>query len=218
MFIKEFFFIIVLLFTFQTQSSECLEWFLRSGLASKLDNCQLKCSITPVDMKTFSCSTQCEDLCSKTIAEQILVYVPRLTEGDKVVISKMPLEAFKVFVAKEKVDKLTIKIFKKANRKDESDAFRHFVWSALLANELGVKKARIFLNAHEEDSTQSNQEKKMDIQNNSEGLSFFIKSKKSGRSLELDDIEKEALSRLRQKKLNVIKPRFKKIPGGYYSK
>ncbi len=168
-------------------------------------------------MDTFSCSDQCEDLCSKTTLEQVLNYVPRLTEGDKVVISKMPYEAWKVFLAKEKADKLTLNIFKHSNRRDESDAFRHFLWSTLLAQELGIKKARIFLSAHEEDSTQSKAEKEMDIFNNDQGLTFFTSLKKKD-SLDIRDIEKEALLRLRNKRLKVLKSRFKIIPGGYYSK
>ncbi|MEQ1877593.1 MAG: hypothetical protein ABL958_13190 [Bdellovibrionia bacterium] len=34
---------------------------------------------------------------------------------------------------------------------DESDAFRHFVWAGLLANEFGRERAKEFLDAHETD-------------------------------------------------------------------
>lgn len=70
----------------------------------------------------------------------------------------------------------------------------------------------------EEDSTQSKQEKEMDLFNNAQGIEFFIKNKKLGEKIELKDVEKEALSRLRQRKLKIIDSKFKKIPGGYYSK
>lgn len=198
------------------RANDCLGWFLKSGLAPKAEDCELKCSITPVDMGTFSCTSQCESLCSKNVAEQILSYIPRLTEGDRLIISKMPYEAYKVFLAKERVDKLTNKIFKKSRSQDESDAFRHFVWSVLLAQELGVDKAKSFLIAHEQDSTQSKNEKDMDLYNNDQGISYFIKNK--NKKIELIDIEREALDRLRKKKLKVIRPQFKKIPGGYYSR
>ncbi len=199
-------------------ASDCLSWFLKSGLASKPEDCQLRCSITPVDMETFSCPLECENLCSKSLTDHFLNYVPRLTEGDKVIITKMPYEAYKVFIAKEKVDKITSQIFKNPGREDESDAFRHFVWSFLLAQELGPDKALLFLNAHEEDSTQSSPEKDMDIFNNKQGLDFYKSIKKSGQSLEIDKLEKEALARLKQKKLKVLKPRYSdNIPGGYYS-
>ncbi len=209
---------IIIIFTSQSHADSCLEWFLKSGLAEKKEDCELKCLITPVDMGSFSCNSQCENLCSKDLSEHILTYAPRLTEGDKVVISKMPYEAYKVFLAKEKVDRLVVNIFKKPSRKDESDAFRHFVWSTLIAQEIGIKKARIFLTAHEQDSTQSKSEKDMDVLNNNAGLTYFTNSSKKNNKLELIDIEEEALERLRQKKLKVLKPKFKKIPGGYYSK
>lgn len=136
------------------------------------------------------------------------------------VIAKMPYEAYRVFLAKEKVNTLTGKIFKSGMRKDESDAFRHFVWSVLLAQDIGVEKAQIFLTAHEQDSTQDQSEKKMDEYNNKQGISFFLDYKKSASKeiLELDKIEAEALNRLKKKKLKVLKSRFKQIPEGYYSK
>ncbi|MEM7645453.1 MAG: hypothetical protein AAF203_00975 [Pseudomonadota bacterium] len=133
-------------------------------------------------------------------------------------VSKMPMDAYRVFVAKEKVNKLTEKIFKNPNRMDESDAFRHFVWSALLTHEMGKEKAKLFLDAHEEDSTQSSVEKKMDMQNNKSGIEFALGSKKNKDKFDLAKIEKEALERLRRKKLKVIKPQLAEIPGGYYSK
>lgn len=211
--------IITFLLLVQTQISyanDCFNWFLQSGLAAKGKDCELKCSVTPVDMGTFSCTAECSELCSKTVSERILNYVPRLTDGDKIAITKMPYESYKVFKAKQKVDKLTVKIFKNPGRKDESDAFRHFVWSVLLAQDLGTTKAQIFLNAHEEDPTQSKKEKEMDLFNNEQGLTFF--KAKADLDLELSQIEKEALTRLKQKKLKVLEPKLDKIPGGYYSK
>ncbi len=215
---KIVFFLINLIFIGSSQANDCLGWFLKSGLNSDTSDCELKCSVTPVDMGAFSCPAQCDSLCSKSITEQILTYVPRLTEGDKTVIAKMPYDAYRVFVNKEKVDKLTSQIFKSPGRKDESDAFRHFVWSVLLAQELGSDRARTFLDAHEVDSTQSRQEKEMDLFNNDQGLKFFADRKKAGKVPELNEIEKEALTRLRQKTLKVLTPRYKDIPGGYYSK
>lgn len=206
------------LYSCPLQANECLGWFLRSGLTPKTNDCELKCSVTPVDLGNFSCPSQCSDLCSKSLADHVLAYVPRLTEGDKAIVAKMPYEAYKVFVAKEKVDKLTSQVFKNPGRKDESDAFRHFVWSVLLVQEIGTDKARMFLEAHEIDTTQSNQEKEMDLFNNDQGIKFSVENKKNGKSLELDEIEKEGLLRLRQKKLKVISPRLKEIPRGYYSK
>lgn len=74
------------------------------------------------------------------------------------------------------------------------------------------------MNAHEEDSIQSSVEKQMDASNNQSGLDFFLKSKKEKLSMELDAVEREALNRLRDKKLKVMEPKLKEIPRGYYSK
>ncbi|MCB0390383.1 MAG: hypothetical protein KDD58_03780 [Bdellovibrionales bacterium] len=210
-------FLIFIAFSNLVFAEECLSWFIKSGLTPKTEECQEKCLITPVDMSSFSCPLDCEELCSKSTLEKMLKYAPRLTEGDKLLVANKPLEAFKVFQAKDKVDKLTKNIFGKMSREDESDAFRHFVWSVLLAKELGIKKAEIFLNAHEEDSTQSKAEKEMDLFNNKKGIDFFKKSIESNNPLELSDIEKEGLNKLRNKQLRVNKPRLKSIPGGYYS-
>ncbi len=217
MLIRFLIFVGVLIFAGQAYANDCLDWFLKAGLAAKMDDCEIMCAVTPVDMGTFSCPSQCENLCSKSVTEQILSYVSRLTEGDKVVIAKMPLESIQVFEAKEVVDKLTSRIFKKEGKNDESDAFRHFVWSVLIAQKIGAEKAKTFLDAQEEDSTQSKQEKEMDLANNAYGLDFFKSRGKSGGALELDEIEKEALRRLEQKKLRVLSSTYPKIPGGYYS-
>ena len=208
----------LLLFSKISHSQECLGWFLSSGLAGKTSDCELKCIVTPVDMGSFLCPNSCEELCSKSAADHLLKYAPRLTEVDKTVVSKMPYEALKVFVEKERADNLTEKVFKSPSKNDESDAFRHFVWSVLVAKEIGEDKAKIFLNAHEEDSTQTSAEKQMDLANNSTGLEFFSKSKKANVRLDLNEIEKEALNQLRDKKLKVLESKYKQIPGGYYSK
>jgi len=198
------------------RGDECLGWFLRAGLAKETSDCELKCSVTPVDMGTFSCPQQCEDLCQKDTFDLVLKYTPRLTEGDRVVIKKYPLDALTVYRLKSEVDSLTDKVFGKASTGDESDAFRHFVWSARLSIELGKEKAKLFLDAHEQDSTQSSLDKKMDIENNSQGMKFI--DAQVGVKPEIDAIEKEALQRLRSKSLIVNEPKLKNIPGGYYSK
>lgn len=46
---------------------------------------------------------------------------------------------------------------------DESDAFRHFVWAALLTKELGKARAKEFLDAHETDPDQPHIERQMDL-------------------------------------------------------
>lgn len=118
----------------------CLDWFLKAGLANKAAECELQCRVTPIDMGSFPCPNRCEELCSKSTLDLLLNYAPRLTEGDRVAIAKMPAEAIKVFVAKERADKATEMVFKSSGKNDESDAFRHFLWSFLVAKEIGEEK------------------------------------------------------------------------------
>lgn len=198
-------------------SSNCLHWFLENDLTLKGADCEKKCKITPVDMATFSCPDTCDSLCSKDALEHILTYMPRLTEGDKKVISKYPVDSLKVYLTQSRVNDLSKKIFNSNKSGDESDAFRHFVWSGLLLSELGRDKAVVFLEAHEQDSTQSTEDKAMDIENNKKGLLFSSSLKDQKKEINIKILEKEALKRLRNKNLTVDKYRFDEVPRGYYS-
>lgn len=209
---------LVLLSSTTSYASDCVKWFLGSGLLPGQPDCEIKCSISPADMSTFQCPDTCSNLCEQNLSDQILVYAPRLTPGDKALISRFPLQAVKVYQAKVKADDLTIKIFKKTSKNDESDAFRHFVWSALVTQDLGEKEARMFLNAHETEAGQSKKEKEMDLTNNNYGVEFVLTRNRGQAAFDLKDIEREALNRLRSGKLLVIDKKLEKIPDGYYSK
>lgn len=64
----------------------------------------------------------------------------------------------------------TKRLFGVNGRNDKSDAFRHCFWSALLARDLGLKNAETFTTAHESYPNNPDNEKRMDIINNSVGL------------------------------------------------
>lgn len=170
----------------------------------------------PVDMGTFDCPSRCESLCkmASTKSEPPFTYPKGMTKGDRRMVAKYPKDAIKVYQAKQKADDLTGKIFKKTGRNDESDAFRHFIWAALVTKELGRERAMEFLNAHEEEDGQPTNEKEMDLSNNKSGLEFVSK----GTVPELDEIEREGLERLKKGALSVVSPSKKKVPDGYYSK
>lgn len=63
-------------------------------------------------------------------------------------------------------EKLCSQLFKESSTNDESDACRHFIWSALLYKEYGLDFSTTVLNAHEQDLRQPTQEKAMDLANN----------------------------------------------------
>lgn len=88
---------------------------------------------------------------------------------------------------------------------DESDAYRHYIWAGLLTKELGTKKAKEFLVAHEADPGQEEDEKNMDLYNNDRGqLAAQLLIKESKWSLK--NLETMALKELQTKKLKVKKP------------
>ncbi len=197
----------------------CELWFNDAGIV-KDSQCVIKCSTLPVDMGHFDCPKRCDILCKKTPKKTSFLdkYPKGLTKGDREMIAKYPADSVKVYQAKQKADDLNLKVFKNQGRNDESDAFRHFVWAALVTNELGALKATEFLNAHEEEDSQPPREKEMDIINNKFGVDYIVEQSKLGKSVDLDQIEKVALEKLKSHELKVLKPSLKKIPDGYYSK
>ncbi len=213
------FFLIIL--TTIAADDVCEKWFIEAGLKANQKGCVQKCSSTMVDMGTFTCPDECEDLCKSTVLDKVLEpfsYVKGLTEGDRAEIAKYPKDALIVYEAKIKVDSLTEKVFGKAGKNDESDAFRHFVWAGLLVKELGKERAETFLAAHEQDPDQPKKEKEMDLINNKLGVDFSSKELKEGRTIDISILEKKALESLKQGKLNILTPTKKTIPDGYYSK
>jgi hypothetical protein len=212
--------IFLYLIPLQSHADECIQWFLKTGIKPGTPSCEVTCSSAMVDMGTFTCPNRCTELCKSELPNQVanIPYVKGITEGDKVVIAKYPKEALKVYAAKKRADDLTLKVFGSEGKNDESDAFRHFVWSGLLVKEIGAEKAKIFLTAHEQDPGQPAAEKKMDTANNTQGVNFAVSEIKSGKNIDLDTLERAALEKLKQKQLDVLSPSNKKIPEGYYSK
>ncbi len=136
-------------------------------------------------MGTFICSSQCEILCSskqdkkfvKYLFKQI-VYYRGLTEDEKKLVKKYPRISTIVFWHALRAKIRTNKYFQKTGHNDESDAFRHFIWSARLVKVIGPELTQEFLDAHENNPQQPTSEKAMDLANNRGGLLEAIKLKK----------------------------------------
>jgi hypothetical protein len=100
-----------------------------------------------VGMGTFTCPNQCEDLCraktDKSILESLIIY-PGLTPAEKAVIARNPKDALTVYRQMRIAETAVLHNFPDQNLNDESDAFRHFLWAALLTKELGRSKAKDF--------------------------------------------------------------------------
>lgn len=211
--------VISLFVTESHATDKCLQWFKNASLNRGAD-CNLKCMTLSVDMGTFDCRSQCDSLCKSPPDQKNfpLNYPKGITKGDRAMITKRPMESIKVFREKQVADDLTLKVFKQQGRNDESDAFRHFVWAALITNELGLDIANEFLTAHEDEDGQPQLEKEMDIFNNNLGSDFVVNRKNKKIPLELDEVENAAFNKLRSNQLKILKSNQKKIPNGYYSK
>lgn len=186
---------------------DCLAWFKRAKIKVGTKDCELSCATLMADMGTFMCPDQCEELCNTKPEEPLLakfILYPGLTPAEKALVAKSPKDALTVYEQKNVAEKSTSRNFPDQNLNDESDAFRHFLWAALLTKELGKARAKEFLDAHEADPDQPDIERQMDVHNNSRGqiaAESLIKEKRWSEK----NIEAKGLEELRTKRLQVLK-------------
>lgn len=122
-----------------------------------------------------------------------------LTESEKQLILKYPIDALKMHEAMSEAFKKTDQLFKGESKHNTSaDAFRHFVWSGLSANNVGSERALDFLKAHEDYAGNPTEEKNMDMHNNLKGIEYFKNYK--GSSFK-DDLIKSGLEKIKNKEL-----------------
>ncbi|MEC4719695.1 hypothetical protein RY831_11090 [Noviherbaspirillum sp. CPCC 100848] len=94
----------------------------------------------------------------------------QLTPSEQQYITVYPHHAFAIKNSKEAAFEETKRRFGFNGRNDQSDAFRHCFWSAVLAREIGYAGALRFTTAHESSPLNSKIEKEMDLHNNGVGL------------------------------------------------
>ena len=100
-----------------------------------------------------------------------------LTDTEKKLVIRYPLDALKVNTAKNIATTQTEKKFGYNGLGDRSDAFRHGMWNAEMVILIGSEKAEMFATAHEDkditglevDGHTKLEHKNMDIHNNAEG-------------------------------------------------
>ncbi len=187
----------------------CAKWFERS--AKKIQsNCELDCATFGTDMGTYHCLNACEDLCSElkhgaASRPGRFLYYPGLTEAERKLVEQNPKEAIVVFVQKTRAEMSSSRIFPSQRFNDEGDAFRHFMWSGLVTKELGVARAKSYLDAHETDPAQPPAERSMDEMNNEMGQTAAQSLSTKG-EWGVQDLERVGLEALRKKKLRVLNP------------
>jgi hypothetical protein len=222
---KSLIFVLILLISFQASAYNCNEWFKREKLSPGprcFDSCELRGLGTDEDDQ--ECSIYCAKLCKSVPLQEEsasrstkswsspFTYYPGLTEIEKKLVKENPKEAFIVFLQKNTAEEETQKYFPKSLRNDEGDAFRHFVWAGLLTKELGVERARVYLDAHESYDANPENEKAMDLANNRAGILEAEKLIKDDK-MNLENLERSAVRELGKKHLIVLEPQGQ-IPEG----
>ncbi len=95
---------------------------------------------------------------------------PTLTPSERELVKQKPTSAFKAFFNMISAERESEKRFPDSTKNGPADAFRHFVWAAMLSRDLGEDEARKFLGAHETLVGQPIAEKEMDQFNNDRGI------------------------------------------------
>ena len=208
-----FYSISVFLLAFNAQADICDDWFAKSKI-KKDKNCLSRCVIRKVDMGTFVCRSVCNKLCDSKIAPEFLFNVsalyPGLTDLERALLAEYPKEALIVYQQKAKAESTCSDLFDSNETNDESDACRHYLWAAHLANKLGADMAQKFLNAHEQESHQPENEKGMDLANNRAGILLAEKLVRS-KIFDDDKVVEGFKSALKNKELVVLKPKKNRI-------
>ena len=182
----------------------CKEWFEKTKIVISSKDCEAKCVVAMIDMRKFHCRSQCAELCSENSISKYVFY-PGLTSKEKALIDKYPKESLIVFVEKMRAEESSLRQFPTQKFNDEGDAFRHYIWAGLLTKELGSEMTQTFLDAHEENPLQPNEEKSMDLANNRGGILGAQKLQKENK-LDLKNLENQALDDLKANELIVLRP------------
>ncbi len=212
----------VFLLSAELWSKTCTEWFSDSGIDPSADNCEDSCATLDIDMGTFDCPSGCVDFCQAGFKEEVTStvlkklesdpnYHVRLTDLEKRLIALHPVEARKVMLAARRASIQTEKEFEVSGPRDESDAYRHFIGTGILAMEIGVDEAtgwldrnRVFkwLNAHEAMETHP-EDREMDYFNNQAGWTEAVRLQDQGK-LTLENLDRAAKEALSEKRLKVL--------------
>lgn len=105
-------------------------------------------------------------------------YIPGykdLNEKERELALKHPVEAVKVYNASKTATSQTIEVYGQNGYQDNSDAFRHCLWNALMKQSMDVESAEEWATAHEYKSTGI--DKDMDLHNNMIGRGIDVDDK-----------------------------------------
>ncbi len=139
-------------------------------------------------------------------------YAGRLTPLEIEFIKGHPVDALNAYAQSHKAIASTWKYFGRNADRDESDAFRHFLWAGLLFQHLDESLTTDYLAAHEQilpsASAVDRASSEMDRYNNAAGLQVAKELAKRN-ELSLKNLEKSAYEALQLDRLRVINPKGK---------
>lgn len=95
-----------------------------------------------------------------------------LNPAERKLALEHPVQAVKVYNAGKTATNKTIEVYGQNGWQDNSDAFRHCLWNALMKQSIGVSAAEKWATAHEYNS--SGVDKAMDLHNNSIGRGINV--------------------------------------------
>ncbi|MCB0348836.1 MAG: hypothetical protein KDD37_08365 [Bdellovibrionales bacterium] len=163
-------------------------------------------------MSTFTCPSQCDDLCKSKPREKYLFKLtdlyPGLTPQERALASKYPVKMLTAYQLSWKAEKACMSIYGSTETGDESDACRHYIWASYLVNEFDKKMAEDILNAHEQNPNQPQEDKAMDLANNRRGTSVAEDLKRSRTYSDSKIIESFKID-LKKGNLIILRPRSK---------
>ena len=195
----------------QSRADVCAVWLAKSKI-KKGESCLNRCVIHKVDLRTFGCHSICNKLCDIDLTPDFIFTLsslyPGLTDSERALSSENPKDAYIAYTQKAKAESGCENLYGSNNINDESDACRHFLWAAFLTRELGPDVAQRFLNAHEQEPTQPDKEKIMDLANNRAGIDF-AKNLKNSKEFSVDNVLKGFSEAVKKNELIILKPKIK---------
>jgi len=118
-----------------------------------------------------------------------------LTDAEVRLVSRHPLRAPRLFELRTYARRESERAAR-ADRRVPEDAYRHVLWSYLLAKEYGADFAREVTDAHEKGGTGNTEgDKRMDLRNNSVGVSYALAGVTEERILALVTADPEVARR-----------------------
>ncbi len=194
------------------QSDSCLSASSDNQSVSAVVACQLEClrEYSYNSAYDLPCSDEWVKKCKSLTPTFLgrLIRYPGLTPAEIKLVQAHPSEAWTVFQLKNMAESSSERNFPDQGLSDESDAMRHFVWAALITNELGQERAKLYLLAHESDLRQPARDREMDLTNDKSGQAAALKLI-SENNFNLYNLEALALKELKNKRLVVVKPGLK---------